>query len=134
MMLGAPPLTDYEAKSQHISEARAKPGDLVFFKGTYDTPGMSHVEYISVTEKWSVLATPSNMLTSTRPTGNSILPDSDGFQNEWLEDSIMSEKLEKLRAMLEKEKRAAHQAEQPHRNSGTADSGGQSRRGKRNGA
>lgn len=38
---------------------------------------------ISVTEKWSVLATPSNMLTSTRPTGNSILPDSDGFQNDW---------------------------------------------------
>ena len=28
---------------QHISEAEAKPGDLVFFKGTYDTPGISHV-------------------------------------------------------------------------------------------
>ncbi len=30
-------------KCQHISEAEAKPGDLVFFKGTYDTPGKSHV-------------------------------------------------------------------------------------------
>ena len=29
-------------KCQHISEAEAKPGDLVFFSGTYDTPGMSH--------------------------------------------------------------------------------------------
>ena len=30
-------------KSKHISEAEAKPGDLVFFEGTYDTPGKSHV-------------------------------------------------------------------------------------------
>ena len=30
-------------KSQHISEAEAKPGDLVFFEGTFDTPGKSHV-------------------------------------------------------------------------------------------
>ena len=30
-------------KSQHISEAEAKLGDLVFFEGTYDTPGKSHV-------------------------------------------------------------------------------------------
>ena len=30
-------------KSQHISEAEAKPGDLVFFEGTYGTQGKSHV-------------------------------------------------------------------------------------------
>ena len=30
-------------KCQKISEAEAKPGDLVFFEGTYDTPGKSHV-------------------------------------------------------------------------------------------
>ena len=30
-------------KCQHISEAEAKPGDLVFFEGTYDTSGKSHV-------------------------------------------------------------------------------------------
>lgn len=26
-----------------VSSQQAKPGDLVFFKGTYDTPGVSHV-------------------------------------------------------------------------------------------
>ena len=30
-------------KSQPIREAEAKPGDLVFFEGTYDTPGKSHM-------------------------------------------------------------------------------------------
>ncbi len=30
-------------KCQHISKAEAKPGDLVFFEGTYDIPGKSHV-------------------------------------------------------------------------------------------
>ncbi len=27
----------------HVSKADAQPGDLIFFKGTYDTPGVSHV-------------------------------------------------------------------------------------------
>ena len=31
-----------ESLERRIQEAEAKPGDLVFFKGTYDTPGMSH--------------------------------------------------------------------------------------------
>ena len=31
-----------EILERRIQEAEAKPGDLVFFKGTYDTPGMSH--------------------------------------------------------------------------------------------
>lgn len=26
-----------------ISAAEAQPGDIIFFKGTYDTPGVSHV-------------------------------------------------------------------------------------------
>ena len=30
-------------QATNISEAEAKPGDLVFFEGTYDTPGASHV-------------------------------------------------------------------------------------------
>ena len=40
--------------------------------------------------------------TFTRPTGRSISPGSDGFQNDWR--SFMSEKSDKLRAMLAKEK------------------------------
>lgn len=26
-----------------VTGAQARPGDLIFFKGTYDTPGVSHV-------------------------------------------------------------------------------------------
>ena len=44
----------------------------------------------------------SSTQTFTRPTGRSISPGSDGFQNDWR--SFMSEKSDKLRAMLEKEK------------------------------
>ena len=93
-------------KSQHISEAEAKPGDLVFFKGTYDTPGMSHTGiYLGNGMMVSVPETPSSTQTFTRPTGRSISPGSDGFQNDWR--SFMSEKSDKLRAMLEKERNAA---------------------------
>ena len=90
-------------KSQHISEAEAKPGDLVFFEGTYDTPGKSHVGiYLGNGKMVSVPETPSSTQTFTRPTGRSISPGLDGFQNDWR--SFMSEKSDKLRAMLEKEK------------------------------
>ena len=41
--VGRPTANGLWQKSQHISEAEAKPGDLVFFEGTYDTPGKSHV-------------------------------------------------------------------------------------------
>ena len=41
--VGRTTANDLWNKSQHISEAEAKPGDLVFFEGTYDTPGKSHV-------------------------------------------------------------------------------------------
>ena len=43
------------------------------------------------------------MLIFTRPTGRNTCPVLDGFQNE-MEGSTMSEKSDKLRAMLEKEK------------------------------
>ena len=36
-------LSEGESEKKAISEAEAKPGDLVFFEGTYDTPGKSHV-------------------------------------------------------------------------------------------
>jgi len=29
--------------SSPVSPSDAKPGDIIFFKGTYDTPGVSHV-------------------------------------------------------------------------------------------
>lgn len=35
-------------KAAKISEQEAKPGDLVFFEGTYDTPGASHVGIVRV--------------------------------------------------------------------------------------
>ena len=89
-------------KIQHISEAEAKPGDLVFFKGTYDTPGMSHTGIYLGNGMMVSAGDPSSTQTFTRPTGRSISLGSDGFQNDWR--SIMSEKSDKLRAMLAKEK------------------------------
>jgi cell wall-associated NlpC family hydrolase len=35
------------ARCTPISQAAAQPGDLVFFRGTYDTPGMSHIGFVT---------------------------------------------------------------------------------------
>jgi NlpC/P60 family len=45
-----PDLTDCDrlwAYSQPIDRASAKPADLVFFRGTYATPGMSHIGFVT---------------------------------------------------------------------------------------
>ena len=41
--VGRPTANGLWQQATKISEAEAKPGDLVFFEGTYDTPGASHV-------------------------------------------------------------------------------------------
>ena len=89
-------------KSQHISEAEAKPGDLVFFEGTYDTPGKSHV---------GIYLGNGMMVSAGDPIKYADIHSSywqkylSGFGrlSKRLEES-MSEKLDKLRASLEKEK------------------------------
>ena len=89
-------------KSQHISEAEAKPGDLVFFEGTYDTPGKSHV---------GIYLGNGMMVSAGDPIKYADIHSSywqkylSGFGrlSKGLEEE-MSEKLDKLRASLEKEK------------------------------
>ena len=89
-------------KSQHISEAEAKPGDLVFFEGTYDTPGKSHV---------GIYLGNGMMVSAGDPIKYANIHSSywqkylSGFGrlSKWLEEE-MSEKLDKLRASLEKER------------------------------
>ena len=89
-------------KCQHISEAEAKPGDLVFFKGTYDTPGMSHT---------GIYLGNGMMVSAGDPIKYANIHSSywqkylSGFGrlSKQQEDN-MSEKLDKLRASLEKEK------------------------------
>ena len=34
---------DYIDRCTPVAKSNAQPGDLIFFKGTYDTPGISHV-------------------------------------------------------------------------------------------
>ena len=89
-------------KSQHISEAEAKPGDLVFFEGTYDTPGKSHV---------GIYLGNGMMVSAGDPIKYANIHSSywqkylSGFGrlSKWLEEE-MSEKLDKLRASLENER------------------------------
>ena len=65
--LGAQGLYDI---STPVSSANARPGDLIFFVGTYDTPGVSHVGIYVGGGKRCTAATPSSMQISTQATGN----------------------------------------------------------------
>ena len=56
--------------STPVSSANARPGDLIFFVGTYDTPGVSHVGIYVGGGKCCIAATPSSMQISTQATGN----------------------------------------------------------------
>ncbi len=120
-------------KSQHISEAEAKPGDLVFFEGTYDTPGKSHV---------GIYLGNGMMVSAGDPIKYANIHSS--YWEKYLVrvrtafkmigGIIMSEKSDKLRAMSGKREGTPHQTEQSYRDSGAAHSGGGFRRGQRDGA
>ena len=89
-------------KSQHISEAEAKPGDLVFFKGTYDTPGMSHTGIYLGNGMMVSAGDPIKYANIHSSYWEKHLAGFGRLSNDWR--SFMSEKSDKLRAMLEKEK------------------------------
>ena len=85
-------------QSAKVSEHEAKPGDLVFFEGTYDTPGASHVGLYVGDGMMIRRETPSNTRISTQVIGTNTC----WF---WQDSQVkgrctMSEKLEKLRADL----------------------------------
>ena len=103
MMWGRTTANGLWQKSQHISEAEAKPGDLVFFKGTYDTPGMSHTGiYLGngmMVVRWrphQIRKYPLVLLGEASRRVRTAFKMIGGI--------TMSEKSDKLRAMLEKEK------------------------------
>ena len=70
-------------KSQHISEAEAKPGDLVFFEGTYDTPGKSHVGIYLGNGKMVSAGDPIKYADIHSSYWQKYRPVLDGFQNDW---------------------------------------------------
>ena len=90
-------------KSQHISEAEAKPGDLVFFKGTYDTP--RHEPYRDLSGQWhdGQCRRPHQVRKhSLVLLGEASRRVRTAFK--MIGGITMSEKSDKLRAMLAKEK------------------------------
>ena len=87
-------------KSRHISEAEAKPGDLVFFKGTYDTPGMSHCGIYLGNGMMVSAGDPIKYANIHSSYWQQYLA---GFGRLSKRGVTMSEKLDKLRATLKKE-------------------------------
>ena len=89
-------------KSQHISEAEAKPGDLVFFDGTYDTPGKSHVGIHLGNGMMVSAGDPIKYANIHSSYWEKHLAGFGRLSNDWR--SYYERKSDKLRAMLAKEK------------------------------
>lgn len=89
-------------KSRHISEAEAKPGDLVFFKGAYDTPGMSHCGIYLGNGMMVSAGDPIKYANIHSSYWQQYLAGF-GRLSKWNGGVTMSEKLDKLRATLKKE-------------------------------